>query len=42
MVISIHAAREGGDEVNYEQTIYYWISIHAAREGGDNDARLWR
>ena len=34
-IISIHAAREGGDLDAYqrEQTVY--ISIHAAREGGD-------
>ena len=33
--ISIHAAREGGDEINDRQTFGHWISIHAAREGGD-------
>ena len=35
--ISIHAAREGGDEINDRQTFGHWISIHAAREGGDDD-----
>ena len=37
--ISIHAAREGGDEgfISYIQIGY--ISIHAAREGGDRDDR---
>ena len=33
--ISIHAAREGGDELEGESTVRTWISIHAAREGGD-------
>ena len=34
-IISIHAAREGGDD-NANCTISIWdISIHAAREGGD-------
>ena len=36
VIISIHAAREGGDCRNkriYERV--YEISIHAAREGGD-------
>ena len=34
-LISIHAAREGGDDeiLNHSNTIL--ISIHAAREGGD-------
>ena len=36
--ISIHAAREGGDEINDRQTFGHWISIHAAREGGDDIA----
>ena len=35
MMISIHAAREGGD-VFYNNVAYVFaISIHAAREGGD-------
>ena len=35
LVISIHAAREGGDlDVNQRQRLNM-ISIHAAREGGD-------
>ena len=33
--ISIHAAREGGDEGQKRETRHYVISIHAAREGGD-------
>ena len=36
-VISIHAAREGGDLVNGGGNVTDQISIHAAREGGDND-----
>ena len=35
IAISIHAAREGGDNVNPFFTIIARISIHAAREGGD-------
>ena len=34
-IISIHAAREGGDAVNYRNKNLSNISIHAAREGGD-------
>ena len=34
-VISIHAAREGGDHVNKAPLVNAAISIHAAREGGD-------
>ena len=33
--ISIHAAREGGDELYYPDREEIVISIHAAREGGD-------
>ena len=33
--ISIHAAREGGDDVTLCLTSVDMISIHAAREGGD-------
>ena len=33
--ISIHAAREGGDEFAKLGLEYRVISIHAAREGGD-------
>ena len=33
--ISIHAAREGGDESFEDITQQIKISIHAAREGGD-------
>ena len=35
--ISIHAAREGGDEVAKYGAAVAVISIHAAREGGDRD-----
>ena len=34
-VISIHAAREGGDEREHYKEVAESISIHAAREGGD-------
>ena len=37
-VISIHAAREGGDESVGGLEDYAFISIHAAREGGDGVA----
>ena len=40
--ISIHAAREGGDEINDRQTFGHWISIHAAREGGDLPKRQYQ
>ena len=33
--ISIHAAREGGDEEKERESWHSHISIHAAREGGD-------
>ena len=35
-VISIHAAREGGDQYDLQFVLRANISIHAAREGGDN------
>ena len=35
--ISIHAAREGGDKIRFNQRHRQYISIHAAREGGDAD-----
>ena len=34
-IISIHAAREGGDLMPIRTKILQRISIHAAREGGD-------
>ena len=34
-VISIHAAREGGDWLTCRARMRCGISIHAAREGGD-------
>ena len=34
-MISIHAAREGGDVAYTPKTTQAYISIHAAREGGD-------
>ena len=34
-IISIHAAREGGDASDIADYILSEISIHAAREGGD-------
>ena len=33
--ISIHAAREGGDQKARSRIQHGFISIHAAREGGD-------
>ena len=36
-IISIHAAREGGDERAARLNPRNRISIHAAREGGDDD-----
>ena len=33
--ISIHAAREGGDALDFFTSGINAISIHAAREGGD-------
>ena len=38
--ISIHAAREGGDEDGLDTTPISLISIHAAREGGDVAVRM--
>ena len=38
--ISIHAAREGGDDMLLQQRVLEDISIHAAREGGDREIRL--
>ena len=35
LMISIHAAREGGDMFNLNIKVKFAISIHAAREGGD-------
>ena len=35
LLISIHAAREGGDSSSVVCLIDSCISIHAAREGGD-------
>ena len=35
LLISIHAAREGGDFLPFLHFLYCQISIHAAREGGD-------
>ena len=37
-IISIHAAREGGDNGNGNNGNGFGISIHAAREGGDRSA----
>ena len=37
--ISIHAAREGGDEAGVQLFVSLIISIHAAREGGDYPER---
>ena len=34
--ISIHAAREGGDDISKYAHAVTLISIHAAREGGDS------
>ena len=34
--ISIHAAREGGDDTELHIHAFPDISIHAAREGGDD------
>ena len=38
-VISIHAAREGGDLRKTCHNTHFTISIHAAREGGDYPAK---
>ena len=40
-LISIHAAREGGDACGYNRECNPVISIHAAREGGDRPAAWW-
>ena len=37
-IISIHAAREGGDFCTSQPVAVVDISIHAAREGGDEAA----
>ena len=37
--ISIHAAREGGDDIIPKTLDRITISIHAAREGGDGDTQ---
>ena len=42
VIISIHAAREGGDCVNVHAVDIINISIHAAREGGDALAAVHR
>ena len=39
-IISIHAAREGGDTNPPPVSLLSCISIHAAREGGD--CEIWR
>ena len=36
IIISIHAAREGGDATTISLNADSNISIHAAREGGDH------
>ena len=36
LIISIHAAREGGDHRPFVYAAEDVISIHAAREGGDS------
>ena len=41
MNISIHAAREGGDQKEEIDYTADRISIHAAREGGDQGVWLW-
>ena len=38
LLISIHAAREGGDFSGKLNSDFLFISIHAAREGGDTPA----
>ena len=40
ILISIHAAREGGDTVKPEKIVLRIISIHAAREGGDSKIKV--
>ena len=40
--ISIHAPREGGDQIRPRFCAYRTISIHAPREGGDSkDAQFY-
>ena len=39
-LISIHAAREGGDFTEFNIVRVLGISIHAAREGGDRQQGL--
>ena len=34
-MVSIHAAREGGDDIQIFAVYRIGVSIHAAREGGD-------
>ena len=36
LVISIHSARVGGDEMEAERELLQDISIHSARVGGDS------
>ena len=38
-VVSIHAAREGGDDQRHVDCAVVGVSIHAAREGGDRHAK---
>ena len=40
-IISIHAAREGGDSGKPPHEGFLRISIHAAREGGDAEAQAY-
>ena len=40
IVISIHAAREGGDRYGARLQPLFAISIHAAREGGDASVQV--
>ena len=42
VVISIHAAREGGDVLDVIFKVVNDISIHAAREGGDKNPVRFR
>ncbi len=39
LVISIHALREEGDEIDDKKANVYYISIHALREEGDVQTR---
>ena len=36
LAISIHAPREGSDDVGQMSSVAYYISIHAPREGSDS------